>query len=171
MDLSGKAMQGMFVALVLAAVATAALAADQGHGQSAAERARDVPPGAWQGNWRVTREDDRIRTRGGAELARLHVLQDKGDPNLVVQWVAGPAMCEDPMAGPCEWASAKGESDRASETKGGGMSARLGVSADPSDPFTLRFTKRPLKDEAVPGTLTNAHGDIRWKVWIEKEEE
>ena len=139
------------------------------HGQSAAERALETPPGPWQGNWRVTRDDPRIRTRAGAELARLHVIQQQGSRVLQLQWVAGCAMCEDPAGEPCEWVGAAGESAQAREVKGGGLAAPLAVSADPDDPFTLRFARRPKKGQAAEGTLTNAHGDIRWRVHIERE--
>ena len=57
--------------LLLIAAAFLPLAALAEHGQSAAERALETPPGPWQGNWLVTRDDPRIRTRAGAELARL----------------------------------------------------------------------------------------------------
>lgn len=139
------------------------------HGQSAAERAQETPPGPWQGNWRVTRDDPRIRTRAGAELARLHIIQQQGSRVLQLQWVAGRAMCEDPVGEVCEWAGAAGESIHARAMKGGGLVAPLAVSADLDDPFTLRFARLPRKGHAVEGTLTSARGDIRWRVSIERE--
>ena len=54
---------------------------------SEAEQLASVPAGPWQGNWRVVRDDARIRTRGGTELARLHIIQDDGDASALVQWV------------------------------------------------------------------------------------
>ena len=62
--------------LAAACLPLAALAAGSGHGQTAAERALETAPGPWQGTWRVTRDDPRIYTRAGAELARLHIIQE-----------------------------------------------------------------------------------------------
>ena len=155
--------------LAAACLPLAALAAGSGHGQTAAERALETAPGPWQGTWRVTRDDPRIYTRAGAELARLHIIQEQGSRVLELQWVAGRAMCEDPAGEPCEWAGAAGESARARQTQGGGLTAPLAVSADPDDPFTLYFPRRPTAGEAVQGTLSSARGDIRWRVRIERD--
>ena len=155
--------------LAAACLPLAALAAGSGHGQSAAERALETAPGPWQGTWRVTRDDPRIYTRAGAELARLHIIQEQGSRVLELQWVAGRAMCEDPGGEPCEWAGAAGESARARQTKAGGLTASLAVSADQDDPFTLHFARRPKAGQAVQGTLSSARGDIRWRVRIERE--
>jgi hypothetical protein len=152
------------------AIPCIAMAAGDGHGQSRAERAQAVPAGPWQGNWRVTRDDPRIRTRGGAELARLHAMQDEGSSIVHLQWIAGPAICEDPTAEPCEWVGAKGETDRGRATGTSGLIAPLAVSADADDPFTLRFPRLPKPGEAVPGSITNAKGGIRWRVYIERED-
>ena len=155
--------------LAAACLPLAALADGSGHGQSAAERALETAPGPWQGTWRVTRDDPRIYTRAGAELARLHIIQEQGSRVLELQWVAGRAMCEDPAGEPCEWAGAAGESARARQTQGGGLTAPLAVSADPDDPFTLYFARRPTAGEAVQGTLSSQRGDIRWRVRIERD--
>lgn len=143
--------------------------ASSGHGQSAAERSLETPPGPWQGNWRVTRDDPRLRTRAGAELARLHIMQDQGSGELSLQWVAGRAMCEDPSGGPCEWSGAAGESTRATATDQGGLRAQLAVSADIDDPFTLSFPRRPQGTEVVEGWLSSARPGIRWRVSIERD--
>ena len=155
--------------LAAACLPLAALAAGSGHGQTAAERALETAPGPWQGTWRVTRDDPRIYTRAGAELARLHIIQEQGSRVLELQWVAGRAMCEDPAGEPCEWAGAAGESARARQTQGGGLTAPLAVSADQDDPFTLYFARRPTAGEAVQGTLSSKRGDIRWRVRIERD--
>lgn len=154
--------------LAAACLPLVALAAGMGYGQSAGERALETVPGPWQGNWRVTRDDPRIRTLAGAELARLHILQKQGSRVLQLQWVAGRAMCEDPVGEPCEWVGSVGEV-RARQTQAGGLSALLAVSADQDDPFTLRFARRPVVGEAVQGTLSSARGDIRWRVSIERD--
>lgn len=164
-----KAMPLHRTRLLLIAAAFLPLAALAEHGQSAAERALETPPGPWQGNWLVTRDDPRIRTRAGAELARLHVVQEQGSHVLQLQWVAGRAMCEDPGGEPCEWAGAAGESTRARQTKAGGLTASLAVSADQDDPFTLHFARRPKAGQAAQGTLSSARGDIRWRVRIERD--
>ena len=155
--------------LAAACLPLAALAAGSCHGQTAAERALETAPGPWQGTWRVTRDDPRIYTRAGAELARLHIIQEQGSRVLQLQWVAGRAMCEDPVGEPCEWAGAAGESARARQTQGGGLTAPLAVSADQDDPFTLYFARRPTAGEAVQGTLSSKRGDIRWRVRIERD--
>ena len=155
--------------LAAACLPLAALAAGSCHGQTAAERALETAPGPWQGTWRVTRDDPRIYTRAGAELARLHIIQEQGSRVLELQWVAGRAMCEDPAGEPCEWAGAAGESARARQTQGGGLTAPLAVSADQDDPFTLHFARRPTAGEAVQGTLSSKRGDIRWRVRIERD--
>ena len=67
------------------------------------------------------------------------------------------------------WAGAAGESARARQTQGGGLTAPLAVSADPDDPFTLYFARRPTAGEAVQGTLSSKRGDIRWRVRIERD--
>ena len=110
-----------------------------------------------------------IRTRAGAELARLHIIQVQGSSVLELQWTAGRAMCEDPAGEPCEWAGAAGESAHARQTQGGGLTAPLAVSADPDDPFTLHFARRPKAGQAAQGTLSSARGDIRWRVRIERD--
>ena len=155
--------------LAAACLPLAALAAGSCHGQTAAERALETAPGPWQGTWRVTRDDPRIYTRAGAELARLHIIQEQGSRVLELQWVAGRAMCEDPAGEPCEWAGAAGESARARQTQGGGLTAPLAVSADQDDPFTLYFARRPTAGEAVQGTLSSKRGDIRWRVHIARD--
>ena len=155
--------------LAAACLPLAALAAGSGHGQTAAERALETAHGPWQGTWRVTRDDPRIYTRAGAELARLHIIQEQGSSVLELQWTAGRAMCEDPAGEPCEWAGAAGESAHARQTQGGGLTAPLAVSADPDDPFTLHFARRPKAGQAVQGTLSSARGDIRWRVRIERD--
>ena len=78
-------------------------------------------------------------------------------------------MCEDPGGEPCEWAGAAGESARARQTKAGGLTASLAVSADQDDPFTLHFARRPKAGQAAQGTLSSARGDIRWRVRIERD--
>ena len=96
-------MSSHLIRILLLIAACQPLAALAEHGQSAAERAQETAPGPWQGNWRVTRDDPRIRTRAGAELARLHIIHDQGSRTLELQWVAGRAICEDPAGEPCEW--------------------------------------------------------------------
>ena len=155
--------------LAAACLPLAALAAGPGPGQPPADRALETAPGPWQGTWRVTRDDPRIYTRAGAELARLHIIQEQGSRVLELQWVAGRAMCEDPAGEPCEWAGAAGESARARQTQGGGLTAPLAVGADQDDPFTLYFARRPTAGEAVQGTLSSKRGDIRWRVRIERD--
>ena len=103
--------------------------------EAAQERAHAA--GAWQGNWRVMREDARIRTRAAAEALHLHVIHDAGGDRAEVQWSAGRAICADPLAEPCEWIGAQG-SARATVTPQG-LYAVLPISTDETDPFFLHL--------------------------------
>lgn len=155
--------------LLLAACTAWAL--DDDHGQSAQERAAEVPAGPWQGNWRVTRDDPRITSRAGSEVVRLHIIHDQGSPSLDVSWVAGRAICIDPLSDPCEWADASGIDALSAEVgDDGSVRISLPISADLDDPFTLKFSRLPLADEAVQGVLESAGGEIRWNVDIERYE-
>lgn len=164
-------MRRLLISLSLLGALNPGWAQHPDDGQSAEERAAEVAPGPWQGTWRITRDDPRIHTRAGAELAVLHVIQDLGDPALDVSWHAGPAMCEDPSESPpCEWASARGQALSGQHTAAGGLQVVLPVSADAEDPFTLHIPRLPEGDEYVAGTLTSAHGDIQWAVELQRDD-
>jgi hypothetical protein len=130
---------------------------------SEAEMDGGIPAGAWQGNWRVVREDPRIHTRGGAELARLHVIHDAGAPTAVVQWVTGPAVCEDPLAGPCEWVGARGEAEAAAVADTG-LYVLMPVSADASAPLLLHLSA-PV--DGARGVATDGH--LHYSLVVERE--
>lgn len=133
--------------------------------QSEAEQLASVPAGPWQGNWRVVRDDARIRTRGGAELARLHIIQDDGDASALVQWVTGPAICEDPLAEPCEWVGHAGQAEHAA-VAATGLYVLMPVSADASAPMLLHLT-RPAE-----GAVGFAYdGFLRYDIILEREQD
>lgn len=144
---------------------------DDGHGVSAAEAARSVPPGPWQGNWRVTREDDRLTTRGAAELAQLFIMQDAGSSTLEIQWLAGRAMCEDPLTEPpCEWLGQTGEQVIEVNAQGG-WQLPMPVSADSEDVFMLRMAPvKNLGGDALPAELWRPRAATHWRLWLEREE-
>jgi hypothetical protein len=116
--------------------------------QSAAERLAERAPGRWQGDWRLTRVDPRIRTRAGALALRLQVIHDAGSPVIEVDWTADRAICEDPMAGPCEWVGQSGRQTGLLVANGWVMA--LPLSADNADPHWLRLTQDP----------SGAHGQL-----------
>lgn len=145
---------------------TAATAESAASMQSVAEAAHSVPAGPWQGNWRVLREDTRIRTRGGGEALRLQVIHDAGSDHAQVQWVAGPAICEDPLAEPCEWIGASGESLHAPVTDES-LYLLLPLSADSLDPLLLHIPSGP--DSA--GLLLSLNSGLRYRVRLSPESE
>ena len=141
---------------LISSIAAAESASDM---QSAAEAAQEVSAGRWQGNWLVLREDARIRTRGGAETLRLHVFHDAGSEHAQVQWIAGRAICEDPLGEPCEWVGASGESLRVPVTDDA-MYLLLPLSADTQDAALLHVTM-PTTGE---GLLLSLSGGLRYRV-------
>lgn len=151
-------MKRALIILLMAAVTRAfAEPADTMLGPGEAEGL--IPAGPWQGNWLLRRDDPRIRTRGGSEALRLHVIHDAGSDVAELQWVAGPAVCEDPVGEPCEWIGAAGEVRALiNET---GLYAVLPVSADETDPLILHL---PRAATDTPATLFSARGDLRYVV-------
>ncbi len=132
--------------------------------QSEEERAAPLATGPWQGNWLVIRADERLRTRGGSVLARLHIIQDAGDDAAMVDWAAGPAICPDPLDyPPCEWEASRGETSSAlaSDT---GLYVFLPVSADLSAPMLLHLA-RP--EDGAAGVAYDGH--LRYRVMLERE--
>ena len=131
--------------------------------QSEEERNAPLATGPWQGNWMVIRADDRIRTRGGSVLARLHIIQDAGSDAAMVDWAAGPAICVDPLDDPCEWADSRGETSTAlaSDT---GLYVFLPVSADVSAPMLLHLAS---PEDGAAGVAYDGH--LRYQVMLERE--
>lgn len=115
----------------------------------------------WQGDWTVTRDDPRLRTRAGAELLSLHVV-DQGQGVLAVDWQAGRAICLDPLDPPCEWIGARGQATVAA-VSGDSLVALLPVSDDDSDPFVLHL-HREASSPLVVGVLLGIGGELRYRV-------
>lgn len=152
----------------LLAVGVGALAAQEPSESmlGAAEAALEQPPGPWQGNWRLRREHPGLRTRGAAELLRLQILQDLGEDQVSLQWVAGRAICPEPEAAPCEWVGAAGETTAWIGPTG--LYALLPVSADAGDPFLLHL------DVGTPpglGVLFSGKGEVRYSLRYERLED
>jgi hypothetical protein len=145
----------LFAALLLA---TSPLAAQEGP---------HLPPGPWQGTYQLDRIDPRIRTRGGADLIRMQVIHSKGEATVTVSWTAGRAICEDPLAEPCEWIGANGTTQ--GRIVGDQLAIALPVSADEGDPFILLMpwsAKGPMT-----GHLFNAKADFAWRFYARKIDE
>lgn len=142
----------LVIAMLLPAGTAAAASAAQG--------------AAWQGDWTVTRDDPRLRTRAGAELLRLHV-EAEADAALAVDWVAGRAICPEPLEAPCEWVGARGRRAVAMPS-GDSLLVVLPVSADEGDPLLLHLQRAPgavLAD----GVLLSARGELRYRVQAQTE--
>ena len=158
-----RAARALALAATVMPAAPLSLAGEPAHtmqspAERASERAAAHAPGVWQGNWRVLRDDPRIRTRAGAELLRLHVLHHIGDTHAQVQWVAGRAICDDPLGEPCEWIGAQGTVTHATVAPGG-LYAVLAVSADETQPFVLHLQPPADRGDAL---LFDASGDLRF---------
>lgn len=117
-------------------------------------------PGAWQGNYTLTRIDPRIRTRGGAEMIQMQVIQDRGARMATVSWNARRGICLDPLDGPCEWIGANG-TDTA-RIVGNTLVLALRLSPDDSDPAILVLQRQPAaakKPARFGGFIANARAD------------
>lgn len=116
----------------------------------------------WHGDWTVTRDDPRLRTRAGAELLSLRIVAGEADDSPVLHWSAGRAICLDPLDEPCEWVGARGESSVAM-LSGDILIAVLRVSADDGDPFVLHLRPSPSSPIAS-GVLLGGRGELRYRV-------
>jgi len=148
------------------ALAATAVAYEPAHlGLSDAERAAEVPAGPWQGTWRITREDARLRTRGAQELLTLTVWQDRGSLVAMVDWQAGRAICLNPLTAPCDWVGAEGQAATAA-AHAGGLVVVLPVSADERDPFVVTLFGAPARGRSpgLDGILVSVLGDLRYRI-------
>lgn len=120
-------------------------------------------PGAWQGEWTVTRDHPALRTLAGSRLFELAVQHAEGSTEATVWWLAGPAICPDPLADePCEWVGASGGPLSLSLVEDR-LIAVLPVSADADDPFVL-VLDAPSPPDASRGALVSARGGVAWPV-------
>lgn len=157
--------RGILLAAALACFAASAVAESPRTMQSARERAAETAPGPWQGNWTLLRDDERIRTRAGADTLSLHVIHDAAGP-VEVQWVARRGICEDPNASPCEWVGASGTA-RAVAAGPGALAVLLRISADQDDPFLLVLERR--EDGRAAARLVSEKGDLTYRLDAERE--
>jgi hypothetical protein len=152
-------------AMLLALAAPAGAAERPETMQSARERAAETAPGPWQGNWVLLRDDPRIRTRGGAIALRLQVIHDAAGP-VELEWVGDRALCEDPVAPPCEWVGAAGRGVAAAAGPGA-LAVLLRVSADPDDPFLLVLERSG--DGRATARLVSEKGGLAYRLDAERE--
>lgn len=158
------------LAMVLCLLPTFAAAREPAHtGQSAEERLSERPAGAWQGTWRVVREDARLRTRAAQDLLELTVWHDRGAEQAQVDWLALRAICPDPASPPCEWVGASGQAALAA-AHARGLTLLLPISADEGDPFVLSLFGTPAKGRAavLEGLLFSARGELLYRVRAER---
>jgi hypothetical protein len=120
---------------------------------------------AWAGTWRIDREDPRIRTRGGAETLQVQLVRGRGG-QVVLRWSAHRGICEDPMAGPCEWIGARGEAG-AVVAGPRALAAVLRISADSEDSFLL-VLERGAAGRAT-GRLVSEKGGVAYRLDAERE--
>ncbi|MFC4290997.1 hypothetical protein ACFOWX_01025 [Sphingorhabdus arenilitoris] len=128
------------------------------------DRGSLIPAGEWQRNFELSREDPRIRTKGGADLLRIQVIQDKGAESVQVSWTAGRAICEDPNGEPCESVGASGTVQ--GRILGKDLVFAIPLSAQAEDPtiVILRGGVSGGKNKApLSGYMMNALGDYAYK--------
>lgn len=147
------------------ALITAAAALTLNVSAGAQEEGPTTAPGVWQGNYALTRIDPRIRTRAGADLIGMQVIQDRGADTATVSWDARRAICPDPLDEPCEWIGANG-TDTA-RVIGNTLVLALRLSPDESDPAILVLQRQSTgrgKPARLAGFITNARAgwDIRF---------
>lgn len=131
-------------------------------GPAVAQEGPHLPIGPWHGNYQLSREDPRIRTRGGADLIRMQVIHSKGQPTATVSWIAGRAICEDPLAEPCEWIGANGTQE--ARVVGDTLVLALSLSPDESDPAILVLNGPPVAGSRKQGLMTNARADFGYRL-------
>lgn len=123
-------------------------------------------PGAWQGQWLVTRDHPQIHTRGGALALHLDIEQDRASPAPRVRWTADRALCELPTAPLCEWVGISGVASSA-RVVNGHLLMVMQVSADDSDPMVV-WLERPQQGRAGSGTLISAKGDLAYTLAVQR---
>lgn len=118
-------------------------------------------PGAWQGEWTLTRDHPALRTLAGSRLLELAIHHAEGAAEAHVWWRTGPAICPEPLADePCEWMGAHGGPTPAALVEGR-LVMVLPVSADAEDPFVLLLDP-PSRPGASRGALVGARGGVAW---------
>jgi len=134
-------------------------------GMSAEQRATLIPAGPWQGTWRITREDPRLRTRGAQELLMLTVWQDRSGLVASADWSAGRAICLNPVASPCGWVGAQGQAATAA-AHGAGLVVVVQVSADDTDAFVVSLFGPPSRGRTtgLEGVMVSVKGELRYRV-------
>jgi len=153
---------GLGLVLLLASAARAEPASTM---QSAAEAARTVPAGVWQGTWTLRRDDPRLTTLAGQRALTLTVFHDRGSPTAEVDWLADRALCEPPTGEPCEWVGQHGSATAVAVTPQG-LTAVLRVSADEADPLVLHLA--PPKAGRALGHALSARGDSRFALTAQR---
>jgi hypothetical protein len=152
-----------FHGLLLGLVATASCLGFEPaeHMQSDEERATEVAPGLWHGQWTLRREHPALRTLGGSRALDIEVWHGLGEPTASLQWSTGPAICPEIEDEPCEWVGVNGSSEAA--VIDGRLHFALPLSADSEDPL---FVHLPLPG-AGRGAAVNAKGGIAFALEAE----
>lgn len=134
--------------------------------QSQHEAKKLIAVGQWQGNWRISRIDPKIKTRAGAELFTMQIIQDKNSRIADLNWVTGRAICPDINAEPCEWIGVSSPSSKA-HIYAGQLLASLNISSDDTDPFTLLLIPDASNTKAK-GILMSHSGDVNYQIEAER---
>lgn len=130
--------------------------------QSAEERAAEIAPGVWHGQWTLRREHPALRTLGGSRALDIEVWHGMDEPTASVQWSTGPAICPEIDDEPCEWVGVHGSSEGA--VIDGRLHFAMPLSADSEDPL---FVQLPLPG-AGRGAAVNAKGGIAFPLEAER---
>lgn len=152
-----------FHGLLLGLVATASCLGFEPaeHMQSVEERAAELAPGLWHGQWTLRREHPALRTLGGSRALDIEVWHGLGEPTASLQWSTGSAICPEIEDEPCEWVGVHGSSEAA--VIDGRLHFALPLSADSEDPL---FVHLPLPG-AGRGAAVNAKGGIAFALEAE----
>ena len=120
------------------------------------------PAGAWHGTWEVPRDDPDIRTRAGSLALRFRIEHARHGVSPHIHWEADRAICQSPLASPCEWVGTRGKAVSA-RVVAGHLLAVLQVSADDADPFVV-WLERPDQGRSAQGSLLSARGDLSYRL-------
>jgi hypothetical protein len=131
-------------------------------GASIGEAMTGRSAGAWHGTWEVTRDDPDIRTRAGSLAFRFRIEHARHGLIPHIHWEAGRAICQSPLAPPCEWVGSRGKAVSA-RVVAGHLLAVLQVSADDADPFVV-WLERPTQGRSAQGSLLSARGDLAYRL-------
>jgi hypothetical protein len=125
--------------------------------------AREIPAGQWQNTYDLSRNDPRIRTKAGARLMAVEVVHNRGEKTAKVTWVADRAICENPLAAPCEWVGTNGDAD--AQIIGNDLVFAAAISAEEADPTFVVLRGPPVGQTRVQpsGHMIDARGGYAYR--------